>query len=529
LAVTIRPIALYLAFVAGIACAQTAIKPEIRGTVSEPNLNIGVAGVEITLFEFLLDAEKTVVRTQIATTSTDTRGEFRFPLDHFGDYFVEVKKEGYSVPSVASGDGFARADVNRDHPTQDLRFLLSQPGAITGRVVDEDGNPVAGLRVGILLNASLIPADMGPDRVTGPDGSFTMKLPAGQYSIRISPKTFENVTAQFSDDDLKIVDQDLDSPLGAPVPVSPGATSSVGTITVRKAPYYRAHVSVAGADCSPKETWTFALRYRTNPGFGLQIGVPCGSGFLVRNLKADSYLFTLSTGRPNETGKWALAEVDISRENVEVSMVMSQAAEIHGRFVAAEGATLPKFKQVGILMRGRLDGLFVDSAVGAVDTEGKFTVKSLWGTPHDISVQGLGGGYYVKEIRYNGVAMANSMVTPVPGAPAQNLEIVLDDQPATITGSVRDGDKPVSSPLIVAVKWPFTEGDVPVSGDGLKGDKDGRFQISGLAPGEYRLMAFNKIVRITELSSQLLNRAERVTLERGSLKDISLKLIDPSQ
>jgi hypothetical protein len=36
-------------------------------------------------------------------------------------------------------------------------------------------------------------------------------------------------------------------------------------------------------------------------------------------------------------------------------------------------------------------------------------------------------------------------------------------------------------------------------------------------------------VRIPELSSQLLSRAEKVTLERGSLKDITLKLIDPSQ
>jgi Carboxypeptidase regulatory-like domain len=525
-----RRIALYLAFVAGFVCAQSDDKPEIRGTVTDPSLNIGVAGAEITLFEFLLDADKTVVRTQIATTSTDKRGEFRFPLDHFAEYLIEVTKEGYSVPSVGSGDAFARADVNRDHPTQDLRFLLTHPGEITGRVVDEDGNPVAGLQVATLMNATQMPSRFGPDIVTAQDGSFAVtKLPAGQYSILISPKTLENVTAQFSDEDLKIVDQDLDSASNAPVPVSSGATSSVGTITARKAPYYRAHVFVAGVDCTPKESWTFSLRYRTNPEFGRQLSIPCGSGFLVRNLKPGSYWFILRTGKPQETGKWALAEVDITRENVEVSMVMSQTADVHGRFVAVEGATLPKFQRVGIMMRGRLGALFVDSAVGAVDAEAKFTVKNLWGIPHDVSVQGLGGGYYVKEIRYNGVAMADGMVTPVPGAPAQNLEIVLDDQPATITGSVRDGDKPVSSPFIVAVKWPFTEGDVPVSGDGLKGDRDGRFQISGLAPGEYRLMAFNKIVRITELSSQLLNRAEKVTLERGSLKDVSLKLIDPSQ
>jgi len=527
---TVRRLALYLALMPGFAFAQNDNKPEIRGTVTEPSLNIGVAGAEITLFEFLLDADKTVVRTQIATTSTGTHGEFRFPLEHFGEYFVEVTKEGYSVPSVGAGDPVARADVNRDHPTQDLNFLLSQPGAITGRVVDEDGNPVAGLRVGILMNASLIPSDLGPDGVTGQDGSFTMsKLPAGQYSIRISPKTLDNVTAQFSDDDLKIVDEDLDSAPSAPVPVSPGATSNVGTITVRKAPYYRAHVSVAGADCSPKESWTFSQRYRTNSAVGRQISVPCGNGFLVRNLSPGSYWFTLRTGKPDETGKWALAEVEIARENVEVSMSISQTVEIHGRFVAAEGATLSKFQRVGIMMRGRLGTLFVDSSVGAVNAEGMFTVKNVSGVPHDLSVQGLGGRYYVKEIRYNGVLMADGMVTPVPGAPAQNLEIVLDDKPATITGTVRDGDKPVSKPFVIVVKWPFAEGDPLLNSERPAGDDQGRFQISGLAPGEYRVIALTKNIVNTQISDQLLSRAEKVTLERGSLKDISLKVIDPSQ
>ncbi len=520
-----RRIALYLAFVAGFVCAQSDDKPEIRGTVTDPSLNIGVAGAEITLFEFLLDAEKTVVRTQIATTSTDTRGEFRLPLDHFGEYLVEVKKEGYSIPSVLSGDAFARADVNRDHPTQNLRFLLSQPGEITGRVLDEDGNPVASLRVGIQMRDSPIPADIVPGGVTGQDGSFRLtKLPAGQYSIRISPKAgdFETVTTQFSEDDLKIVDQDFDAGADSPVTVSPGATTNVGTITVRKVPYYRAHVSVAGANCSPNEGWSFSVRSRTNPVLSPNIGVPCQNDFLVRNLRPGSYRFALRTVKTEEKGNLGLAEVEITRENVEVSLVMMQAIEIRGRIIAAEGVTLPKFQRMGILMRGRFD-----SGFGAVDAEGKFTLETFWGMPLDSSVRGLDGRYYVKEIRYNGLVMADGIVTPIPGAPVQNLEIVLDDQPATITGSVRDGDKPVSKPFVLVVKWPFAEGDPLLNSERPAADEQGRFQISGLAPGEYRVIALSRSIVNTQISNQLLNHAEKITLERGSVQNVSLKIVEP--
>jgi hypothetical protein len=210
-------------------------------------------------------------------------------------------------------------------------------------------------------------------------------------------------------------------------------------------------------------------------------------------------------------------------------MVITADVVMSGRFLAAEGAVLPAFQRVAIMMRARLGAFIGWASPGAVAADATFTLKNLPSAPHDLSVVGLPGNYYVKEIRYNGVASPDGLVRVAKGIPNQSVEIVLDDKAGTINGSVHDGEKPASNPVIVMVKWPFSEGDVPLSRDGLVGDKDGRFQISGLAPGEYRVMALNKIVRVTELSNQLLMRAEKVTLERGSLKDVSLKLIDLSQ
>jgi hypothetical protein len=176
-----------------------------------------------------------------------------------------------------------------------------------------------------------------------------------------------------------------------------------------------------------------------------------------------------------------------------------------------------------------LGAFFRWTATAPVTLEGKFVVRDLPLVRHDVSVRGLDSRYYVKELRYNSTAMADGMLTPALGASVQDLEIVLDDKPGVISGSVRDGDKPVSNPFIVAVKLPFQEGDIPLSGESLTGDKDGKFQILGLPPGEYRVIAINKFVRLNEISVQILSRAEKVIVDRGSSKDVSLKLIDPSR
>src|SRR5689334_25369389 len=98
------PLALCFALGAGFVCAQGNNKPEIRGIVTEPGLDLGVGGAEVTLFEFLLDSERNVVRTPVVTIFTDARGVFRFPLQHFGDYYVEAKKATY-VASMAGVGG----------------------------------------------------------------------------------------------------------------------------------------------------------------------------------------------------------------------------------------------------------------------------------------------------------------------------------------------------------------------------------------------------------------------------------------
>jgi hypothetical protein len=279
----------------------------------------------VTLYEFGHTPPEATTRSVFAVTFTDATGKFTFHPALAGEYYVEVKKEGYFAESYngptvdpvgSTGDPVS---VDADHPLQERKFSLMRLGELRGRIVDEDGAPLANLRVGIR------PGTITPV-VTDQDGYFTAtKLRPGDYSVSVVRRGPE-ILPQFSEDDLKVVDHDLQisNGPGVPVPVRSGASLSVGTITARKTPYYRAHISVEVADCTPDEKWIFSTTSEM-AGFGPQI--PCGKEFLVRNLAPGSYTFTfMAAGRLVEKRRWAFAPLEVTDHNLEARMTMSLGA-----------------------------------------------------------------------------------------------------------------------------------------------------------------------------------------------------------
>jgi hypothetical protein len=332
------------------------------------------------------------------------------------------------------------------------------------------------------------------------------------------------IVPQFSEEDLKVVDQDLQVSNGpsVPVPIRSGASLSVGTITARKTPYFRAHLSVQVADCGEGEQWMFVT---TMGGFGPS--VPCGKEFLVRNLAPGSYTFTLSTNGRTGERRWASTDVEVTDRNLEVTMTMSSGTDINARLVAAEGVTLPTSKFT-INVRP-VAGSVLGSQMVAERPAGQFLVRGLPAIPHRVSVNGLAPNFYVKEIRYNGLIVADDVFTPIPGAPGQ-MDLLIDDKPAKISGSVTGRDKVSGRVMVVAVKWPVSP-ESPAqallnTASGTVADDQGRFQIVGLAPGEYRVLAVTT-GDLALVPPDTVNRAEKVTLERGGSESVSLKIVEP--
>jgi hypothetical protein len=125
-------------------------------------------------------------------------------------------------------------------------------------------------------------------------------------------------------------------------------------------------------------------------------------------------------------------------------------------------------------------------------------------------------GLAVKEIRYNRQLVSDGTITLVPGAP---LEVFVDDKPASVFGTTAPRAR------VLLVKWPLIgiEG-APYQYEAWS-DTNGHYRIDSLAAGEYRVIATQGAVEEPKLK-RLWPSATKVSLQRGELREIELKLSD---
>src|SRR3954447_15453491 len=114
----------------------------ITGTVVTLSAGEPIADASVELFESTLPGGRT-------STTTDHQGRFEFTHLSPGRYTVGAVKTGFVTVVFGErkyGHG-GRAFALRDAEHRDIRIQLPRPSVITGRIVDEHGNPAMGASV----------------------------------------------------------------------------------------------------------------------------------------------------------------------------------------------------------------------------------------------------------------------------------------------------------------------------------------------------------------------------------------------
>jgi hypothetical protein len=478
-------------------------------------------------------------------SKTDSTGSFSFSLDKPGPYRVEAKKTGYSAPGTSATPSFVELKLTEAKPVAEARLYLVHPGEITGRVVDEETRePLANLVLNVAhaseRSRSLLDT---ASATTDADGHFAATgLEPGEYAVHIPPQTApdKRVLTRFTEKDTQTVERDYESTywpgghgteMALPLTLSSGATVDVGVLPVRKVPYYRVHVRGLVPNCDDGDTLHVTESVRIGGGVSIRglASAPCGKELLVTGFSPGEYRLILSiSGRTGESRGTASVPFSILDKNVELAAPLTPGVTVDGVFLATEGAKLPDLTKTRILLHAvDFVGSMGEGLPVSPTPDGRFRIEGVRIVDQMVFLSGLGLGNYVKEIRYNGIKVVADIVTLESGDATRTLTIVIDDKPGVIMGTVMSGDKPVSQPIVVALRLPLNFSS-PMGMARGRGDDAGRFRIGGLAPGEYRVIALRSVDPSTGNASleRALSAAKKIEVSPSGLQNVTLEVTD---
>jgi len=181
-----------------IQTAAPAATGRLSGRVIADGTNAPVAGARVMIFPMM--------RRQMPPTGpmamppqgmTDQDGRFVFNGLAPGEYRVDVQKTGFA----SSMDPTARPTtytVAAGQALDNISIVLQKGGVITGKVLDQKGEPVTDAHVMALRRITpgasgasrLIPAAMQGQQQTNDIGEYRVAgLPPGEYFLAASPRT----------------------------------------------------------------------------------------------------------------------------------------------------------------------------------------------------------------------------------------------------------------------------------------------------------------------------------------------------
>jgi hypothetical protein len=128
---------------------------------------------------------------------------------------------------------------------------------------------------------------------------------------------------------------------------------------------------------------------------------------------------------------------------------------------------------------------------GEVKEDGTFTLKNIMPQKYRISVYPLDGDAYLKQVVIGDKETVDGRVDFSSGIDATQIKVVVSINGAHIEGSVKY-DKQQTTPRATVVLVPSPTDATPRY-KSASTDQNGHFVLRGIAPGKYKLYAFDQI------------------------------------
>ncbi len=482
-------------------------------------------------------------------TSTDEGGGFAMKDLDPGKYRLYVNRTGFvSTEYGARGPMRQGATLSLDpgQRLQGLAFRLTPHAVITGRVVDEDGEPVANVQVQTMRyrysngRKQLAPFggastnDLGEYRIFG--------LAPGRYYLSATYRS----NAAFEPSVDRSANQapeegyvpayypgTTDPASAAAIDVPPGGQLRGMDLKLSKTRTVRVRGHVQNLSGSGRSITQVMLTPRDSMGyFGMTRPVvsPTQGDFEIRGVSPGAYILVASV---SDSGKHFAARqpLDVGNSNVEnVIITIPPNMEVTGQ-VRVEGDKPPDVSNVRISLRPREQGqiMFGPMSSGRVNDGGGFVLSNVSPDNYNVAVTGLPDGYYVKSAAMGQDDILDAGVNLSRGAGGA-LSIVLSPGAGQVDGAVVNAEQqPAPAATVVLAPKDANRRDQMQSYKTTTTDQYGRFTLKSLDPGEYKLFAWEDVEYGAYMDPDFMKPVEdkgfSVTIQENSHESAQLKLI----
>lgn len=485
---------------------------------------------------------------------TDAQGNYTITELPAGRFQISATKGGYVTLEYGQRrplDSGRPLEIADGQTIDKIDFSLPRGAVITGRVVDELGEPVTDSMVSAMLfrrvagRRRLVPAGNTRPASTNDVGQFRLfGLPPGDYYIAAGV-----VPGMFS-----FMDSSVESGTGYAPTYYPGTPSiaeaqrvtvNIGeeqNIDLQLVPTRVSKISGTVVDASgrPALNGMVMLQPRDEVAtIGGGAGAPLreGGNFLITNAAPGAYHLTvMSMGTEPDTREAATIPITVTGQPIEdLRIATSRGASIHGR-VTYEGGDPPAAgtttTRLACTSNDPSAPTMMGGAMGAITEQHQFEIKGAY-VPCLVRAFTTGGTWTLKAVLHEGQDVTDRPLAISGGKAVTGVEVVITNRQTTLTGTVTDGDgRPLKEYAVVVFpddkeKW------MPMSRfiGRARPDQQGQFKVTGIPPGEYLAVALETLEMGIETDPEFLERVQalgtRTRLSEDVPQAITLKLSAP--
>jgi hypothetical protein len=267
-------------------------------------------------------------------------------------------------------------------------------------------------------------------------------------------------------------------------------------------------------------------------GFGPPGQIKPDGSFVVSGLTPGRYMLQARGGFGGD-GEVAYTEITVSGDDVDgIRLVASKPSVVSGRVLvdpAAASALRPSMLRFG-LQPVQADMMMMGGMPPAVVNDDlTFELKTQPGKMR-ISLFGQAPGWSIRSVRYRGTDITDSGMEFRPNEDVAEIEVEVTNKVTDVSGVVTNGKGEGVKDYSIVVfpqdreKWTPNSRYLKTA----RPDQDGRYKITGLPPGDYRVIALDYVDsnewNTPEFLDGIRAKATAFSVNEGETKSVDLRI-----